>query len=64
MRAFELFDQDKGWQQLHRLQTSIGNMTVTETVKETVKGALGTSDEPRESYPVLNFPYFFGGLKA
>ena len=39
-------------------------MTVTETVKETVKGALAPSDEPRESYPVLNLPYSFGGLKA
>ena len=38
-------------------------MTVTETVKETVKGALATSDEPRESFPVLNLPYFFSSLK-
>ena len=58
LRAFELFDQDEGWQQLHRLPTSIGNMTVTETVKETVKGALATSDEPRESFPVLNLRRF------
>lgn len=30
-------------------EDTIGKMTVTETVKETVKGALGTSDEARES---------------
>lgn len=28
-------------------------MAVTETVKETVKAALATSDEPRESHPVV-----------
>ena len=39
-------------------------MTVTEAVKETVKDALGTSDEPRELYPFLSLPYFFGRLKA
>ena len=39
-------------------------MTVTETVKETVKGALATSDEPRKSYPPFNLPHLFDGLKA
>ena len=39
-------------------------MTVTETVKETVKGALTTTDEPRELFPVLNLPDFFGRLEA
>ena len=29
-------------------------MAVTDTVKETVKGALGTSDEPRESLSTPN----------
>ena len=53
-----------GWQQLHRYNTSLGNMTVTETVKEIVKGASATSDEPRESYPILNLPYSFGRLKV
>lgn len=38
-------------------------MTVTETLKNTVKGALGTSDEPRELYSVPRPPSFYTVLQ-
>lgn len=37
-------------------------MTITETAKDTLKSAVGASDEPRESLPVPSQPSCLGRL--
>lgn len=37
-------------------------MTVTETIKDTVKGVVSPGDEPRELQPVPSQPYRLGRL--